>query len=125
MNYAKLKLGGKDRGIKLGIGYLKHLTEVYKCPLEDVFAKLNGMQAVLVMPEFIYHSLVLNDNKASRNIDYTVDDVIEWLDEAGGIQSEAWKLFQESFKKSVTIDEEIVEDVKEGKNMPQEVVAQV
>lgn len=122
MNYIKLKLGGKERGAKLGIGYLKHLTEVYKLSLDDIFKKIQGSQSILIIPEFIFYSLSLNDKKANNKIDYTIDDIIEWLDEAGGIKSDAWVLFQESLLESVGVDPIIIDS--EGKNKPQEIAAE-
>ncbi len=120
MNYITLKLGGKDRGAKLGLAYLKHLTDVYKCSLDDVFKKLNGMDSVLILPEFIYYSIMLNDKKAGRPVDYSTDDVIEWLDEAGGIKSDAWIKFQESFVSSFTAEptEDAESVIEEGKKEP-------
>lgn len=113
MNYVKLKLGGKERGAKLGIGYLRYLTQEKKMTLDEVLASLNGAQSVLELPEFIFLSIKYNDSKANNAIDYTIDDVFDWLDEAGGVKSEAWLSFLEAFVASVKTDEEL------GKTKPQ------
>lgn len=121
MNYTTLKLGGKERGAKLGIGYLKFLTESKKMTLNEVFKSINGADAYIIVPEFIYYSILFNDKRANAIVDYTLDDVIEWIDESGGVNSTAWKVFMECFTESITMQE----DVESGKKKPQKEVAKV
>lgn len=104
MNYIELDLGGKKRGAKLGIGYLKNVTETKKMTLDEVFKSVDGSGAILVIPELIYLSLSYNAKRKKEVFDYTEEDVFDWIDEAGGVTSSVYQEFTTAFTESLGAD---------------------
>lgn len=115
MNYIELELGGKKRGAKLGIGYLKNVTEVKKMNLDELFKSVEGSAAIVVIPELIYLSLAYNAKRKSEKFDYSEEDVFDWIDEAGGVTSSVYQEFITAFTESLGADV--------GKTQPQAKVA--
>ena len=104
MNYVELDLGGKKRGAKLGIGYLRHVTEVKKISLDELFKSIEGLNAVLLIPELIYLSLSYNASRKKEKFEYTSDDVFDWIDDAGGVKGDACQTFINAFTESLGAD---------------------
>lgn len=115
MNYIELDLGGKKRGAKLGIGYLKSVTDTKKMTLDEVFKSVEGSGAILVIPELIYLSLAYNAKRKKEIFEYTEEDVFDWIDEAGGVSSNVYQEFISAFTSSLGADL--------GKTQPQSKVA--
>lgn len=115
MNYIELNLGGKKRGAKLGIGFLRYLTESKKMSLDDVLKEVEGTNSILAIPEFIYLSISYNDKRKGVKIDLNIDDVMDMIDEDGGVKGEAVQSFLKAFTESLGVDM--------GKDQPQEKVA--
>lgn len=118
MNYIKLKLGGKERGAKLGLGYLKFVTESRNVSLEELFKSVEGHNAALAVPELIYSSLSYNAKRSGEGFEFSEEDVFDWIDEDGGMNSPSLKIFIEAFTSSLGVN---VGD--EGKNTPPAKVA--
>jgi hypothetical protein len=89
MNYIELDLGGKKRGAKLGVGYLRSVTETKEITLDELFSMLkdSGSQALFLIPELIFLSLSYNCKRKKEDVDFDIDDVFEWIDYAGGVNS--------------------------------------
>lgn len=115
MNYTELDLGGKKRGAKLGIGYLKYVTDIKKITLDELFKSIDGSAAILIIPELIYLSLAYNSKRKKEAFDYTEEDVFDWIDEAGGVTSPVYQSFTNAFTESLGTDL--------GKETPQKKVA--
>lgn len=117
MNYIELEIGGKKRGLKLGLGYLKHVTASKKISLDEFFKLLSesGSEALLLVPELIFLSLEYNYKRKKETLDFDQEDVFDWIDDAGGVNSEVYKTFMESLTQSLGTDL--------GKETPQKKVA--
>lgn len=117
MNYTELELGGKKRGAKLGIGFLKAVTEEMKISLEELVQKLQnpGMDAIFLISQLIYVSLAYNCKRKKEDVDFDQDDVFDWIDDAGGVNSDIYKTFTASLTGSLGADL--------GKEKPQKKVA--
>lgn len=106
MNYTELDLGGKKRGAKLGIGFLKSVTDAKNITLDELFNMLkdSGSQALFFIPELIFLSLAYNCKRKKEELDFDQDDVFDWIDEAGGVNSDIYKTFTEALTQSLGVD---------------------
>lgn len=114
-NYIELDLGGKKRGAKLGLLILKKTCEAKKIMPDELFKMLEGNNALFTIPELLFQSLKFNAEKKKEAFDYTVDDVFEWIDESGGVQSTVFQDYVEALMASLGVDL--------GKETPQKKVA--
>ncbi|WP_126654124.1 hypothetical protein [Chryseobacterium aureum] len=114
-NYIRINIGGKERGAKLGIGFLKQITEAEKIDLTELFVKAES-ETLLFLPVMIFHSISYNDKIAGNEVDYTQDDVYDWVDEIS-IQSEEIQTFSKAWIESIKVHMPKTED--EGKKTPQ------
>ena len=117
MNYLELEIGGEKRGLKLGLGYLKHVTDAKKIKLDELFTLLrdSGAEALFLVPELIFLSLEYNYKRKKEAPEFDQDDVFDWIDDAGGVNSDIYKTFMESLTQSLGTDM--------GKETPQKKVA--
>lgn len=113
--YIKLNIGGKERGLKFGIGFLQQFTEQENMSITDMLVKFET-DSFLTVPKMIYHSLSYNDKLAGNSIDYTVNDVYDWVDDLG-IQSETVTRYCETFLESIKVHFPQLEP-KEGEEDP-------
>lgn len=118
MNYTKINIGGKERGAKLGLGFLEKITKGEGVSLQELFTKFE-QDVLFFLPKMIYYSVLYNDERAGNKVDYTLDDAFDWIDEIG-INSDPVMAFIEAFKQSIEVH--FVE--KGGKPKPQKKVAQ-
>ncbi|WP_185269264.1 hypothetical protein [Chryseobacterium indologenes] len=117
-NYLKLKIGGKERGLKVGIGFLKQYTEAEKVTFSELLEKFTS-DTLFTLPKMIFHSLSINDKLAGNAIDYTIDDVFDWIDEIG-LQSEQIAQYCTVFAESIKVHLPKAEgDEEKGKKEPQ------
>ena len=52
----------------------------------------------------IYHSLAYSYKRKGKEIDFTMYDVNDWIDENGGVGGEFWNNFQKAFNESMYKD---------------------
>lgn len=118
MNYIELDLGGKKRGAKLGIGYLRFATNEKKITLDDFFVSFKKMaedtspEAIYMIIDLIYLSLIYNCKRKKEDPNFDIDDVFDWIDEDGGFKSKVYNDFINALMTSFGTDV--------GKNQPEE-----
>ncbi len=84
MNYLKLNLGGKERGAKLGLLFLENLQKAENKNIQELFEELeNPARLPFVVPKFIYYSLITNCQMNGNDVDFTMVDVYDWIEEEG------------------------------------------
>lgn len=117
MNYLELEIGKQKRGLKLGLGYLKHVTNTKGITLDELFNLLKdaGSEALFLIPELIFLSLEYNCKREKETPDFEQEDVFDWIDDEGGVNSTIYKTFMESLTESLGTDL--------GKDKPQTKVA--
>ncbi len=111
MNYIKLKLGGKERGFKFGLGFLGEAIKNLGFSITDLDEELNK-NPFKVIPELMYQSALYNCMRANETPDFDKFSFVDWIDEEGGLGSDVVKEFLEGFTRSMTKDvpkEEAVE----------------
>lgn len=115
--YIKLNIGGKERGLKFGIGFLQQFTEQENMTLTDLFVKFET-DSFFTVPKMIYHSLTCNDKIAGNTIDYTINDVYDWVDDLG-MKSDEITLYCTTFIESIKVHMPTPEK-KEGEEDPEQ-----
>lgn len=80
MNYLKLNIGGKERGAKLGLGFLTKIQEVTNMNLDEINKSIVE-DSLKVAPKLIYESLLFNCERSKEEPDFDFYDVCDWLSE--------------------------------------------
>lgn len=93
-----------DKEFHFGIGFLNELLDGTGLRLDEL-----GTQAdAVLIPKMIYYSLAYSYKRSSKEIDFTMYDINDWIDENGGIGGSFWnefhKAFNESMYKDVPVD---------------------
>jgi hypothetical protein len=58
-----------------------------------------------MVPQMMYYSLLYAYERAGKTIDFTIDDIYDWIDENGGIDKGVfWNDFLIAFGKSMNQD---------------------
>lgn len=117
MNYTKITIGGKERGAKLGIGFLEQITRVEKLTIVELLTKFE-QETIFILPKMLFHSLSYNDKVAGNEVDYSIHDVYDWVDELG-LNSKILEDFCLTFANSIKVHL----PQEEGKKKPQTKVA--
>lgn len=82
MNYIKLNIGGKERGGKLGVGFLTKVQDSLNMNIDEINKGILE-NAISVVPKLIYESLVFNCERAKEDVDFDFYDVCDWISEEG------------------------------------------
>lgn len=112
MNYIQLELGGKLRGFKFGLGFLGEAINNLGFSITDLDQELNK-NPFKVIPELMYQSAYYNCLRKGEVADFDKFDFVDWIDEAGGLDSEVVRQFLEGFTRSMTKDVPKEDGVKE------------
>ena len=123
MNYININIGGKERGCKLGLGFLERVQKEENVTLEDIFNKVNTAT-------LLFHSLAYNCERTKEERLFDKYDVYDWIDEIG-LNNNTIIDFQIAFFNSFKthLDEngnksmETIVKELEGKKSPQKKVA--
>ena len=89
-----------DKEFHFGIGFLNELLDGTGLKLDQLTSQAD---AVLI-PKMVYYSLAYSYKRKSKEIDFTMYDVNDWIDENGGIGGEFWVNFQNAFNDSMYKD---------------------
>jgi len=106
--YIQLELGGKKRGIKFGNYALMEYSKINGTGVVE----FNEENPIKLCSDLIYCGLKNNSYIKKEIMDYTMDDVLVWVDDMPMSQvTDVIDLFQESVKVSQGI-----EDIQEAIN---------
>lgn len=119
MNYLELELGGKKRGLKLGLLFLETAQKNENKNIQELFEELLN-RTVFFAPKLIYIAMLTNCEIKGVKPDFTLEDVYDWIEEVGLSKDEnPINQFMVAFEANIQRlfnSEKILED--EGKNMP-------
>lgn len=101
MNEIIVTIGKDRRGFKFGTWVLGELVEHLNCSVEDVEDKINS-NPFRTLPLLFYYSAVLYKKSQKEEVDFTDVDVHDWIDTAGGFDSETVVKILDAFNKSMT-----------------------
>lgn len=89
-----------DKEFHFGIGFLNELLDGTGLKLDELTTQAD---AVLI-PKMVYYSLAYSYKRKAQEIDFTMYDVNDWIDENGGIGGKFWTDFQKAFNDSMYKD---------------------
>lgn len=111
-NYTKLELGGKNRGFKFGLSFLSNVLDHLDISIADLGEAMQK-NPFKVLPVMIFEAHKSNELKARREIDFVLEDVYDWIDDAGGVAGQPVKEFIAAWTLSMNKDVPILEDSDE------------
>lgn len=105
MNYIELEIGGEKRGAKLGLGFLEKVQTKLNMNLQEISDKAQK-EAFTFIPTILYHSLAFNCERAKKEQDFDLYDVLDWCTDMGAFKEGSellkfWNAFNESIIKQV------------------------
>lgn len=92
--------GGKERVFSFGLGFLGNLIEETDFTITNVDEKI-AENPFRYIPLFIYHSLLYDVLRQKERPDFDIDNVTDWVEEAGGIGSEFVLDFFNNFRETM------------------------
>jgi len=95
-----------------GIGFLNELLNGTGLKLEELGAQTDEV----LMPKIMYYSRLYAYKREDKEIDFTMYDINDLIDENGGIGGKFWLDFKIAFNESMFKDV-LVEDKKKVKEM--------
>jgi hypothetical protein len=107
-----------DREFRLGLGFLNLLIEGTG---KDLITLGNEVQtnAPVIVPQMMYYALAYAHKRANTELELSIDDVYDLIDENGGVSGAFWNDFLIAFAKSmnqdVPVDESKKKEVKTKK----------
>lgn len=114
--YLNITIGEKNRELFFGNNTLEKFMEV-----EDIkyFSEISkGFQSVTLIRSIVYAGCMVADRKAKREIDYTLEDVSDWLDDfPKGNTKKVMEKFTEMVQKLGEMMGEM-EEMKQPKKAP-------
>jgi len=108
MKQITLNLGGKDRLCHFGFGFIGNLLDAHKISYTDFDVERNA-NPFKWMPIMIFHSMEYALLREDKEVDFTLKNVIEWIDET---DLETLIKFRQSFDLSLTKDVPTQPEVK-------------
>ena len=101
MNEIVIDLGNTRQGFRFGTWVLGELQEHLNISVEEVEDKINK-NPFKTLPLLFYYSAVLYNKHQKQPIDFEEHDVHNWIDQAGGFDSNPVMKILETFNNSMT-----------------------
>ncbi len=92
----KHEFGGKERTFWLGLGFLSSFLKESKTTIET-FDKALSDNPFDMIPLMVYCSLKYGYDRVGADLDINKFQVVEWIDEAGGVGGDFTVFFLEKF----------------------------
>jgi len=103
MKQITLNIGGQDRTFYFGLGFLGNLLESENISIQEIGIKATA-NPYKWNPLIMYYSCAFGYVKLGEAIPFTSFDVTDWIEEAGGFESDVYKSFELAFSQSLTKD---------------------
>ncbi|AQW91331.1 hypothetical protein [Elizabethkingia anophelis] len=101
MNKVVLNLGGKEREGNLGLGFLARIEDKEGLNITDLLESFQK-KPLSALPTLMFHSLAYGEERVGNKVEFTKYNVIDWIDEDGGLNSPETVKFSDAFAKSIT-----------------------
>ena len=101
MNNISLKIGQRDLEFTFGLGFLGELFDETDLTINEVVGKLNKNPFKMI-PTLMYYSCAYLLKRKGQEVDFTIYDFTDWIDESGGIGQPSTKRFLDAFTESMT-----------------------
>ena len=89
-----------DKEFHFGIGFLNELLDGTGMKLEDLAIQADA----ILVPKLMYYSLLYSHNRNQKEIDFTMYDINDLIDENGGVGGKFWNEFKIAFNNSMYKD---------------------
>ena len=111
----KIKINIKSREFEcsLGLGFLGELIDVLDISYDELFIKYEK-NPFKYIPVMMYECIKYTLDRDGNEIDFTLADLCDWIDEDGGLKNEALITFSNKFIESISKDVPKEEIKKEG-----------
>lgn len=96
-----IELGGKKRPVSFGFYAFKVFEDETGISFTKMGESLENMN-VDILTAFIYSGLCSGAKKSNQAIDFSRDDIYDWLDDFSGSIDSIVKVFTDSMPKSLT-----------------------
>ena len=114
----KLKFNEKEYDCILGLGFLGEVQEILNLDYNTLLEKYEKFPFKYV-PLLMFHSIRWAKELEEKEIDFTLKDLLGWIEDEGGLTNKQMIKFSNAFVKSLTKDvpkeEEIEEEGKSKK----------
>lgn len=100
MNENKTKIEIKGIKYYLGLGFLNELVNGTGKQLKE----LGIIEEVLLYPILIYYSRLYACKRLGLAVDFTQEDIFEYIDDNGGVSGEFYNEFAQAYLKAMTQD---------------------
>lgn len=80
-NYIKVKLGGKERGLKFNMGALRHLGDISKTDPLDFANVADPLKQFGFVKAIVHAGLLANADSKKSEPEFSEQDVIDWVSE--------------------------------------------
>ena len=94
-----------------GIGFLSELIEGTGLKLEE----LGAQDDIILMPKIMYFSHLYAMKRQSVEIDFTIENLHDFIDDNGGVGGKFWIDFKIAFNESMFKDVPVDTDKKKAK----------
>jgi len=111
MKQIKLTFGNEERTFYFGLGFLGNLLEKENLNIEEIGYKCIANHYKW-NPLIMFYSLEYGYTCKGETPDFNAFDVTQWLEDAGGFDSEVFKAWENAFTQSLVKD---VPKQEEGK----------
>ena len=98
-----LKIGDRELGFSFGLAFLGELLEQTDLSIDEIVSKMNRNPFKMI-PTIMYYSTKLYSERRGEEFVFSLFDVTDWLDEAGGVGNENVAKFLKAFTSSLTKD---------------------
>jgi len=96
------------REFRFGIGFLNELLDGTGLTLDQ----LGSQDEVVLMPKIMYYSLLYSYLREGKEVDFSIYDINDLIDENGGVGGEFWNTFKLAFNESMTKNVPVTEGKK-------------
>ena len=79
--YVKVEIGGKERTLHFSMNFWCHFTDSLGIGLNDLDKFFTAGINISTIRALIYSGLISYDQEEGNNIDYTIYDIGNWLEE--------------------------------------------
>lgn len=100
MNNIKLIIHEKEIEFIFGLGFVGDALETLDLSIDEVVKKLDK-NPFLMIPTLMYISAKSSKEEKGEEIDFTPKELINWIDESGGLNQDSIVNFLNAFKDSL------------------------
>jgi len=103
MKTLNLTINGKEIKFSFGLGFLGELIDDLDIGFDELFIKYDR-NPFKYIPLIMFHSAKFTAENNDKEIDFTKNDLCNWIDDDGGLKNESMIKFSHAFIESINKD---------------------